>query len=133
MTESWEYGYLGIPYATRGRDRQGLDCYGLVVLVFREVFGVSLTSFADFDIESPEIHDVWDESRGSEWVRLSDEEVAPGDVVDVILMGVPHCGIVVDKTRMIHSRIGVGVVIENFARGYFCRRVKGFYRHRARM
>ena len=133
MSEDWSAGYVGIPYKNRGRDRAGIDCYGLVVLVFREVFGVSLTSFDDFDIESPEIHDVWDESRGLEWVRVEDEDVAPGDVVDVILMGVPHCGMVVDKSRMLHSRIGAGVLIEPFDRGFFCRRVKGIYRHRARM
>jgi len=133
MTESWESSYLGIPFEMGGRNRDGIDCYGLVVLVFREVFGVDITSFDDLDIESPELHEVWDAAIGSQWVRLSDEEVAPGDVVDVVFLGAPHCGIVVDKSRMLHSRNGAGVVIENFGRGYFCRRVKGIYRHRARM
>ncbi|MBG95136.1 MAG: hypothetical protein CL793_07780 [Chloroflexi bacterium] len=130
MSSGWESSYIGIPYQNRGRDREGIDCYGLVVLVFREVFGVRLTSFDDFDIESPDIHQVWDDSRRSEWVRVADEDVRPGDVVDAILMRIPHCGIVVDTNRMIHSRVGVGVLIENFSRGYFCRRIRGIYRHR---
>lgn len=34
--------YIGIPYKHLGRDRRGIDCYGLVVLLYREKLGVEL-------------------------------------------------------------------------------------------
>lgn len=37
--------YIGIPYEYRGRDFNGVDCFGLVYLVFREEFNVYLPDF----------------------------------------------------------------------------------------
>jgi hypothetical protein len=43
-------GYIGIPYLVNGRDRSGLDCWGLVVLVFREQRGIVLPDW-QMDVE----------------------------------------------------------------------------------
>ena len=39
---SWANEYVGIPWLWRGRDRTGIDCYGLVRLVYREQLSVEL-------------------------------------------------------------------------------------------
>lgn len=39
---TWANSYVGIPYRANGRDRAGCDCWGLIVLVFREQRGVTL-------------------------------------------------------------------------------------------
>jgi cell wall-associated NlpC family hydrolase len=38
----WVHKYLAIPYRPGGRDRTGLDCWGLLKLVYREQFGIEL-------------------------------------------------------------------------------------------
>lgn len=42
----WVGYYLGLPYKEKGRDRQGLDDWGLYRLVIAEQFGIALPSFA---------------------------------------------------------------------------------------
>ena len=37
--------YLGIPYKHRGRDFNGVDCYGLLVLFFKTEFNIDLPDF----------------------------------------------------------------------------------------
>lgn len=39
---NWVQRYVGIPYRPCGRDHYGIDCYGLVCLVYREVLGIEL-------------------------------------------------------------------------------------------
>lgn len=34
--------YIGIPYEHQGRSMKGLDCYGLVVLVYKDKLGIEL-------------------------------------------------------------------------------------------
>jgi len=40
--------YIGIPYKDHGRDRAGLDCWGLVDLVYRELLAVELPDYRRF-------------------------------------------------------------------------------------
>jgi len=37
--------YIGIPYKARGRDREGLDCWGFVCLYHREQLGIELPTY----------------------------------------------------------------------------------------
>lgn len=39
---AWANDYVGIPYVVNGRDRTGLDCWGLLILAFREQRGIEL-------------------------------------------------------------------------------------------
>lgn len=39
--------FIGLPYADKGRDRDGVDCWGLVKLVYAEVAGIVLPDYSD--------------------------------------------------------------------------------------
>ena len=45
MTEHWTGKYIGIPFVPGGRDMDGCDCGGLVLLVLRQEKGVLASDF----------------------------------------------------------------------------------------
>lgn len=42
----WVSQYIGLPYMHGGRDRAGVDCWGLVWLIYREQFSIDLPILA---------------------------------------------------------------------------------------
>ena len=47
--------YIGIPYELGGCDRDGLDCWGLVRLVYKEKIGQTLPDFGSPTIEAGDV------------------------------------------------------------------------------
>jgi cell wall-associated NlpC family hydrolase len=125
--------FVGIPYLDKGRSLVGLDCYGLVRLVFRELRGIELPSYvADYatgadrtaiaHLIKGEI-DAWDE------VRAGDEIAFDGVLIREA--GFPrHIGLVVTPGLMLHVERGETSRIERYRTGTFSHRIAGFYRYR---
>jgi cell wall-associated NlpC family hydrolase len=120
---SWANAYVGIPFRERGRDRSGLDCWGLVRLVLAEQRGIALPSFAsDYTGED-----------GREIAQLIAEHHGIGDEVppsneqplDLALFRMPcaggllpwHVGIVVDAGRVLHVTRYLGASAIESTRG----------------
>lgn len=84
--------WIGVRHIYNGRDRNGIDCYGLVVLYYKEVLNQTLP---DWHCE--------DESKI--WVaRFMDERVK--ELMEVIDKPIDHC-IAVVKRKSIANHIGV--------------------------
>lgn len=134
MIPEWVNDYIGIPYVEDGRTRAGLDCWGLIVLVWREVYGRDLP--------------VYD---GPHWARDADRRVIAaaialeveryesvpagsereGDGIILRMAGHPlHVGLVVAPGWMLHSHETAASCIENYRSIAWCRRVIGFRRYR---
>lgn len=122
--------FVGLPWCDGGRSAAGVDCYGLLFLVFRELRGIELPSFSDrYTTEADQVArkrliagqlDAWD-------------EIAPGDeaVFDGVLLRIAHIGLVVAPGLMLHIDRDATSTIERYGSGAFRHRVSGFYRFKA--
>lgn len=127
----WYNKYIGIPYKDKGRDEAGLDCWGLVALVYKNEFGIELPSFTD-------TYSSADDSDSVEYAishnKDSWQAVEVGTIGSVVLFRVlgtlSHVGIYIGNNQFIHARSeGIEVVIENLDSGSWKHRFAGFYEY----
>lgn len=122
---------IGIPFKQFGRDLKGLDCFGLVMTLYkRRGIVVPDIKYGATDKERNEAITSPINLRG--WVPC---ELSPGVAVALKRNGiVQHCGICIDHDRFIHSSEDhFGVVTASFSRngGLNKRMVAGYYDYRA--
>lgn len=122
--------YLGVPFKHEGRSLDGLDCYGLLVMVYRDM-GIELVDMEHYDSD-------WSR-RGSNFFienyHLQWEQVITPRLFDVVLFKdckglANHLGIVLTRYRFIHSLIHAGTAVNNLNDRNWMPRVQGFYRYK---
>jgi len=121
--------YIGIPYAEKGRDISGLDCYGLVRLIYKNEYKIDLPSFtADYDADdNTRIQDLFAQYKEG-WETI--DQPSEGDVVLFRMMGIEsHIGIVIDSSHFLHVREGRDSVIESFDNAKWSKRITGFFKY----
>lgn len=126
--------YMNIPFLAHGRDRVGLDCWGLVCLVYREKFDIDLPAFAGVanNISDPkEVSPLFEQGRDNLWRRVDD--AAPGDVVGWMAGRlIYHVGLYLDDNKFLHIQKHTESHVSEI--GSFLwprRRVAGIYRYHA--
>ena len=130
----WAGRYIGLTFREHGRDRSGLDCWGLVRLVLAEQAGIALPSFsneytgtADHRATSA----IVERETATSWRRVAETRAALFDVVVLRMRGAPsHVGLVLGDTHMLHIERGIDSAIENYASARWASRIYGFYRYR---
>ncbi len=130
----WAGLYIGLPFLCRGRDRTGLDCWGLVRLVLAEEFRVFVPSF-DVDYESTyqadKISAIVEREAGG-WQAVEHGKEVCGDVAVLMMRGRPmHVGIVMGDGQMLHIERGIDSVLEKYTTQKWAGRVYGFFRYAA--
>jgi cell wall-associated NlpC family hydrolase len=122
----WVAGYVGIPYRPHGQDRSGVDCWGLIRMVHRDVWGRELPAFA-YGGDRQE--------RAALFKAEADflsRDVPTGEVGDAVFLRVAgvvgHVGLVLGDGMMLHAKEGADSCIEPYDRGRWARRVEGFRR-----
>lgn len=107
----WAIPYVGIPFVDGGRDCSGLDCWGLVSTVYREVLGIDLPTYGEISA-----HDVArvterirEDSAGAPWLPVMGA-AQPFDVL--VMRGRPlHVGVMVDARHVLHVEVETASVI----------------------
>ena len=117
--------YLGIPYKNHGRDLAGLDCWGLVLAIYKD-YGIELFDLENYDQE-------WARRGGNlildnyyeNWKKVIQYQAGdlmfiryPKDVVS-------HTGIYLDRGLFLHATRN-GVVVSRV--NEWKDRIHGFYR-----
>lgn len=119
---------VGINYKIDGRDLDsGVDCYGLVYVVYTEVFNIEMPLLNTGYHKS--INQVASIKR-DEWVAVTEPMV--GDVILFRNGGERHVGLWLGNNKMIHSSNNTNVCIENYERARWKNKKIGIFGHKCR-
>ena len=88
---------LGVPFRTHGRDKKGMDCYGLVLECLRRE-GKSLPDFVYQDDRQPASEAAIYASR----TGARETAKAPGTVAEYETDGHLHVGYMLDRELLLH-------------------------------
>jgi cell wall-associated NlpC family hydrolase len=114
-----------------GRDMFGLDCWGLVYLVYKQELEINLPDYVS-DYSSPEelreIGALIAQEKQTGWHRVCKNDIRPFDVA-LFRRGRfdAHVGVMIDNTRMLHMARDQRAVIEALDRTSWMPRLQGYY------
>jgi cell wall-associated NlpC family hydrolase len=124
--------YIRIPFKELGRSRDGVDCWGLVCLIYKEQINIELPHLLEYSDTKDRVGVTSTfEAESRKWSERRIGEEKPYDVAAFNIMGQPmHVGLVVKPGLMIHAERGCGVYLTNYRReSQWSKRLKGFFSH----
>ncbi len=128
----WSAGYVGIPWVARGRDEGGLDCYGLVRLVYADRCGVLLPDYGGYVTarERREIDALIGGAIGiGDWLQVDRRAARTLDVAVFATGGLAtHLGVMIDARRMLHVAERRDAEISRIDAGQWAQRLVGIFR-----
>jgi cell wall-associated NlpC family hydrolase len=100
-------GWLGTPYKYAGETKQGCDCSGMVMAIYKETYGKELFRSAMDQMKNVRI--------------ITRNELALGDLVFFKINGdkVSHVGIYIGESKFMHASTTRGVVINSLEEDYY--------------
>lgn len=125
--------FVGLSYVDKGRDAAGVDCWGLVCLVFAELRDLVLPSYAERYVSAEDRRAIADLVAGEldPWAPIAPGTEQPFDCVLMKEFGVArHVGVVTEPGLVLHVQHGRTASIERYRSGLLRSQVVGFYRYR---
>ena len=127
----WAKEYVGIPFVSGGRNRDGADCYGTAWPASSEQFGGSLPLLSgDYtDADNFAETEALMRSRRPLLAGRPVETPEAGDVCVLKFHGLPvHLGICAGGGWMLHTLKGTGSVLQRISDPRLAGRIEGWYR-----
>jgi hypothetical protein len=121
--------YIGIPYLENGRTEEGIDCWGLARLFYKQEFNIELPSYDTEYIGSydPKVSQAINYYKDN-WVRTNTPKL--GDLCLFNILGEPtHVGVYLENSKFLHAREGHSSVIESLKKHAWNRRLEGIYNY----
>jgi cell wall-associated NlpC family hydrolase len=121
--------YLEVPFKHGGRNLKGLDCYGLIVHIYKHL-GIELFDMNNYEKDWSKRRNYFLENYHKEWVKTNDKSK-----FDVVLFKTytgrfDHVGVVVDDYRYIHAHRYFNVMISRLGDKKLKLKIEGFYRYK---
>ena len=130
MIPQWASKYIGIPYKSKGRTKEGMDCLSIIETIFKEQFNIILPDYnhvASDDLDNVSKHMI-EEGNSGRWIKIDKPE--SNCIVLINIAGFPvHVGFVLDDNFMLHSLKGHNSGIEKYTGMKWNKRIDGFYRY----
>lgn len=126
--------YYDIPFVERGRSMDGADCWGLVVLYYRDRYGIKLHDHLDCYEKTTDIGIAkrMDRETIATWVAV--DKPREGDVVLCRILDRPmHVGLYISPNSMLHIEKGNTPTLEKLGGIKWGKRILAYYRHRSLM
>ena len=127
--------FVGLPWREHGRDFDGLDCWGLVYLIYLHELRIELPSYVDEyenTVDAKHLKKVYDQNMTA-WSMLIHDQPRIFDVALMRVRGHPiHVGIYLEPGKMLHIEDGLNSVIEAYNGLQWQNRLIGFFRHERR-
>lgn len=141
MISRWPDRYVGLPFVDGGRSREGVDCWGLVRLVFAELVGITLPDYAEIAADDwrRAARAMIDATASSTLIEVDASRARPFDFV--FMRGhsdgarpisiVNHIGIMAPGNFVLHAEEATNVVMVPLESGSVRFRIAGIYRYHA--
>ena len=133
MAKEIQYANLiGVPFKNLGRDvKSGLDCYGLVVEIYRRC-GKEIGEYYSDCSDKARINAILRrEVATTKWRRIAEGETLPVPCLIALRFNSPpgvvnHTGVYIGNGRFIHTREKIGCV-DNINSIAWKKQIEGFY------
>jgi cell wall-associated NlpC family hydrolase len=130
----WSAAFIGLPWREKGRDRDGIDCWGLCTLIYAECLAITLPHYTEAYVsvqERAEIDALFGvDASQRPWLPVPAGYERDFDIALMRCAGwLAHVGIVIGGGRMLHVERGGLSQIESYSTGRWRHRLVGFYRH----
>lgn len=121
--------YVGIPFENRGCSFNGCDCYGLIVLIYKNELGIEIPSFQIDHTKTKTVLEEYKKQVIGNWVKVDEPELYDGIAMAEDPMHpslVQHFGMYIGGGKIIHSTSKTGVIIDSIEN--IKASIKGIYR-----
>lgn len=129
----WAADYVGLPFRPLGRGRDGVDCWGLLCLVYRERFRIRLPDWIE---PYADPHDrtaaagQFARAAAQGWRRIDPSSAREGDAVLLRQGGVAcHVGLFLGWPWLLHAEPGTETALDRLDGIRWSRRVDSVWRH----
>ena len=121
----WMTPYIGLPYLTGGRNKKGLDCWGLMRLIYKEEKGIELPEYPGISAEEAIIKGkVIARDTANDWIPIEKPEDGCGVAMSQKHV-YHHVGVWADADggKVVHCWEGTKFVVADTRRNLY---LKGF-------